>query len=270
VIETGLGGRLDSTNIIAPELSVITNISKDHMQFLGNTIEKIAAEKAGIIKPDIPVVVGEYQTDIAHVFEQKADEKNSPLVFASKEFAINYSMLTIDEKQIFQVYKGPELIYSDLKLDLLGIYQKHNVITALQSIEILTKRGFNIFMENIYHGLENVARLTGLMGRWQTIGYNPRIVCDTGHNEAGITRILEQIKSTAYKNLHMVFGVVDDKNIDSILSMLPKDATYYFCKASIPRALDEKILHEKARKFDLNGDSFKNVELALVNARAKC
>ncbi len=267
VIETGLGGRLDSTNIIKPELSVITNISKDHMQFLGDTIDKIAAEKAGIIKRDIPVVVGEYQEDIAHVFEQKVTEKNSPLIFASNEFAINYSMLTIDEKQIFQVYKGEELIYPDLKIDLPGIYQKHNIKTALQSIEILTTKGFNISRENIYDGLENVTGLTGLMGRWQTIGNNPRIICDTGHNEAGITQILEQIKSTAYKNLHMVFGVVDDKNIDSILAMLPIEATYYFCKASIPRALDEKILHKKAAKFNLKGNSFKNVELALESAK---
>jgi dihydrofolate synthase / folylpolyglutamate synthase len=267
VIETGLGGRLDSTNIIAPELSVITNISKDHMQFLGDTIEQIANEKAGIIKTGTPVVVGEYQDDTRIVFEKKAKELKAPLFYASNEFSINYSMLTIDDKQIFQVYKNKDLIYPDLKLDLHGLYQKKNLITVLKSVELLIEKGFNITKQAIYLGLENVIGLTGLVGRWQTIGSNPRIVCDTGHNEAGIHEILKQIEATAFKNLHMVFGVVDDKSIDNILAMLPKDASYYFCKASIPRALDEKILHKKATKYNLRGNTFENVQLALQSAK---
>ena len=267
VIETGLGGRLDSTNIISPELSIITNISKDHMQFLGETLELIALEKAGIIKKATPLVVGEYQQAIAHVFKNKAVEKNATIYFADNQFNIDYSMQTVDEKQVFQVYKEKELVYPDLKLDLLGQYQKKNVITALKSIELLCDKGFKVSVANIYGGFEDVSKLTGLQGRWQTIGCNPRIVCDTGHNEAGITQILEQIKATAYKNLHMVFGVVDDKNIETILSMLPKKAKYYFCKASIPRALNEEILYEKASKFNLKGQNFPTVESALESAR---
>ena len=267
VIETGLGGRLDSTNIISPELSIITNISKDHMQFLGETLELIALEKAGIIKKATPLVVGEYQQAIAHVFKNKAVEKNATIYFADNQFNIDYSMQTVDEKQVFQVYKEKELVYPDLKLDLLGQYQKKNVITSLKSIELLCDKGFKVSVANIYGGFEDVSKLTGLQGRWQTIGCNPRIVCDTGHNEAGITQILEQIKATAYKNLHMVFGVVDDKNIETILSMLPKKAKYYFCKASIPRALNEEILYEKASKFNLKGQNFPTVESALESAR---
>lgn len=267
VIETGLGGRLDSTNIIQPEISVITNISMDHMQFLGDTLDKIATEKAGIIKAGVPVVIGEYQQDIAIVFERKAKEIGSDLRFADKNFNIDYSMQTADEKQIFQVYQNDTLAYPDLKTDLLGLYQQKNTIAVLQAVELLIDKGFSINKENIYGGLENVSKLTGLKGRWHTIGRNPRIVCDTGHNEAGMKLVLEQIKSTPYKNLHMVFGVVDDKNIDTILSMLPKEATYYFCKASIPRALDENLLQEKALTFGLKGEKFPTVDEALNFAR---
>lgn len=267
VIETGLGGRLDSTNIIQPEISVITNISMDHMQFLGDTLDKIATEKAGIIKAGVPVVIGEYQQDIAIVFERKAKEIGADLRFADKNFNIDYSMQTADEKQIFQVYQNDTLAYPDLKTDLLGLYQQKNTITVLQAVELLIDKGFSINKENIYGGLENASKLTGLRGRWQTIGRNPRIVCDTGHNEAGMKLVLEQIKSTPYKNLHIVFGVVDDKSIDNILSMLPKEAMYYFCKASIPRALDENLLQEKALVFGLKGEKFPNVAEALNSAR---
>ncbi|MDF1548256.1 MAG: bifunctional folylpolyglutamate synthase/dihydrofolate synthase [Bacteroidales bacterium] len=267
VIETGLGGKLDSTNIIQPEISVITNISMDHMQFLGDTLDKIATEKAGIIKAGVPVVIGEYQQDIAIVFERKAKEIGADLRFADKNFSIGYSMQTTDEKQIFQVYQNDTLAYPDLKTDLLGLYQQKNTITVLQAVELLIDKGFSINKENIYGGLENASKLTGLRGRWHTIGRNPRIVCDTGHNEAGMKLVLEQIKSTPYKNLHMVFGVVDDKNIDTILAMLPQEATYYFCRASIPRALDEKMLMEKALVFGLKGQTFTSVSNALDYAR---
>ena len=237
------------------------------MQFLGDTLEKIAVEKAGIIKPNTPVVVGEYQQDIAFVFEQKAKELDSTLYFANQNFTIDYGMLSIDEKQIFQVYKGNDLVYPDLKTDLLGLFQKKNVTTVLQSVELLIQKGFSINKKHIYTGFENAAELTGLKGRWQTIGYNPRIVCDIGHNEDGIKNVIEQIKTISYKNLHVVFGVVEDKNFDNILSLLPKEASYYFCKASIPRALNEKILQKKATEFNLNGKSYSTVVEAYEHAK---
>ncbi len=267
-IETGMGGRLDSTNIINPLLSVITNISKDHTQFLGDTIEKIAGEKAGIIKKSIPVIIGESQKETKQVFLHKAKEHNAPLYFADETFRIDYALQTIDEKQSFNVYKANDLLYPDLKIDLLGLYQKKNLITSLQAIDIL-KAKFNIDKENIYQGLCNIQKNTGLKGRWQIIGRNPRIVCDTGHNEAGIREVLNQIKNTPYRKLYMVIGVVNDKNIDTILSLLPKDAEYIFTKASIPRALNEKELALKAKKFELKGISTSNVWEALEIAKSK-
>ncbi len=268
VIETGMGGRLDSTNIINPLLSVITNISKDHTQFLGDTFEKIAGEKAGIIKKSTPIVIGESQKETKQVFLNKAKELNAPLYFADEIFRIDYALQTIDEKQSFNVYKANDLLYPDLKIDLLGLYQKKNLITSLQAIDIL-KAKFNMDKEDIYQGLSNIQGNTGLKGRWQIIGHNPRIVCDTGHNEAGIREVLNQIKNTPYRKLYMVIGVVNDKNIDTILSLLPKDAEYIFTKASIPRALNEKELAHKAEKFELKGISTSNVREALEIAKSK-
>ncbi len=267
IIETGMGGRLDSTNIINPKLSVITNISKDHTQFLGDTLPQIAAEKAGIIKANTPVVIGQSQKDIEDVFKTKAKELNSDIYFADKYYSIDYSTVSLSEKQIFQVYCGDKLVYSDLQLDLLGVYQKHNLITALKAVDVINEQEVMIPKTDIYKGLSNVSKLTGLRGRWQTIGYNPRVVCDTGHNEAGISNILNQIKNIAYKKLHIVFGLVNDKNVDKILEMLPTDAHYYFCKASIPRALDENSLQLKANEFNLFGKAYSTVDLALQAAK---
>ena len=173
----------------------------------------------------------------------------------------------MDEKQIFQVYKNDNLVYPNLKLDLMGLYQKKNVITVLQSIELLKNKGFNIDNDSIYSGFENAITITGFKGRWQTLGHNPRIICDTGHNEAGIEEVIKQIETIPYKKLHFVFGVVDDKSIDSILGMLPIKATYYFCKANIPRALDQNLLKQKAELFGLRGNSYQTVELALSSAK---
>ena len=267
VIEVGMGGRLDSTNIINPLVSVITNISKDHTQFLGDTIEKIAIEKAGVIKENTPVVIGQSTPETKKVFIDKSQEKKSEIYFAEEEFKIDYSMQTIDEKQSFNVYKKDELVFSNLKIDLLGLYQKYNLITALKTIEVLILENINISEKAIYEGAKNVKENTGLKGRWQILGRNPRIICDTGHNEAGIKEILEQIKNTAYKKLHFVIGVVNDKNIDKILSLLPKDAEYYFTKASIPRALDEKILMKEAKKYNLIGKTYSKVSDALNAAK---
>jgi len=269
IIEVGMGGRLDSTNIITPELSIITNISKDHTQFLGDTIEKIAGEKAGIIKKGIPVIIGESQAESKPVFLQKAKELSAPIYFADEHLRIDYALQTIDEKQSFNVYSGDELIYPELKIDLLGQYQKNNLITALQAIELIKNKSFIVDKTHIYSGLENIQKNTGLKGRWQIIGHNPRIVCDTGHNEAGIKQVVAQIKNTPYRKLFMIIGVVNDKNINTILSMLPKDARYFFTKANIPRALDANELAEKAKQYGLKGIVVPKVTEALKTAKAK-
>ncbi|RLD60546.1 MAG: bifunctional folylpolyglutamate synthase/dihydrofolate synthase [Bacteroidetes bacterium] len=267
VIEVGMGGRLDSTNIISPIASIITNISLDHTQFLGDTIEKIAYEKAGIIKQNIPVVIGETQELTKPVFIKKANDVNTKIYFADNKYSVDYSMQSTDNKQIINVLKNNELIYKNLKIDLLGLYQKKNLITVLQAVDIIKEKGINIETENIYDGLKNASTITGLLGRWQILGNNPLIVCDTGHNVDGIKNVVAQIKNTAYKKLHFVIGFVNDKNIDKVLSLLPKDATYYFTRASIPRALDENILTEKALANELHGTTYHTVEDALNAAK---
>ncbi|MEN8119284.1 MAG: folylpolyglutamate synthase/dihydrofolate synthase family protein [Bacteroidota bacterium] len=267
IIEVGMGGRLDSTNIICPELSIITNISKDHTQFLGDTIEKIAIEKAGIVKENVPVIIGQSTKESKPVFIKKVEEKNTEIYFAEDELQIDYALNMIDEKQNFQVYSDEKVVYPDLKIDLLGAYQKFNLLTALQSIKMLQEKGFQIKKEHIYAGLENIQKNTGLKGRWQVIGHNPRIICDTAHNEAGIREVVGQIKSTPYKKLHMVIGMVNDKNIDKVLSLLPKEAKYYFTRADIPRALDEKELMEIAGKHSLKGVAVSKVSNALHHAK---
>lgn len=267
IIETGMGGRLDSTNIINPKLSIITNISKDHTQFLGDTLHKIAKEKAGIIKEKTPVVIGELHDETKEVFTNTAMQFNSPIYFADQTYYIDYSTISLSEKQIFQVYSNNKVVYPNLQLDLLGLYQQKNIITVLKSIDIMRDLNISISDTDIYKGLESTSKISGLLGRWQTIGYNPRIVCDTGHNEAGIINITKQFETIAYKTLHIVFGVVNDKNIDVILTLLPKNAVYYFCKASIPRSLDENILKEKATKHNLKGEIYKTVDMALQTAK---
>lgn len=267
VIEVGLGGRLDSTNIITPEVSVITNISLDHTALLGNSIKLIAAEKAGIIKSKIPIIIGESNDESEVVFRQKAREIDAPVYFADREFSCPYSMLLPEGKQMVNVLKNRTMYYQDLKLDLLGIYQRKNILPVLKTIEILISNEWKIKIENIYQGLSKVIINTGLLGRWQIVGNNPRIVCDTGHNEAGIGQVIEQIRNTAWKNLHIVFGMVNDKNIDPVLSLLPKEANYYFTRASIPRALDETELQKKGELFGLKGEKFKTVQEALSSAK---
>lgn len=267
VVEVGMGGRLDSTNIILPELSIITNIGKDHTAFLGDTLDKIASEKAGIIKERVPVVIGETHIETEKVFIETAKAKESSICFADQEYKIDYAMLSTDNNQLFNVIQGDIIKYENLKLDLLGGYQVKNIITVLKAIDLLKERMFNLSIEDIYKGLENVIKNTGLKGRWQILNLKPLIICDTGHNLEGITYILEQIKQTAHKNLHIVFGVVDDKNIDKILELLPVNAKYYFTNAKIPRALNKDLLKEKAQKFNLNGETYISVEKALKNAK---
>jgi dihydrofolate synthase/folylpolyglutamate synthase len=267
IIEVGLGGRLDSTNIVTPEVSVITNISLDHVDLLGDTLEKIAAEKAGIIKNDIPVVIGLTQNETKQVFVDTARTKQTSIFFADQEYTTSYSMLGLDGKQRMNIEKNGIIEYPEISLDLLGIYQAQNVPVVLKALEIMIEKGWKITRTHIYDGLKDAAKITGLMGRWQIIGNNPLTICDTGHNEDGIKMVVSQIKNTAYKTLHFVFGVVADKNPDAVLRLLPTDAIYYFTCADIPRALDEKELAKKAAEFGLNGNSYHSVVEAFNTAK---
>lgn len=266
VVEVGLGGRLDSTNVISPEVSVITNISFDHMALLGNTLPKIAAEKAGIIKSGIPAIIGETHPETAPVFIEFTERLNAPIAFADQEYHSDYSMLTLDGKQSLNIQQNGQLAYSDLKIDLLGIYQRHNVPTVLKAIDVLKDKGWKISEEIIRRGLANTIANTGLLGRWQIIGHNPMVVCDTGHNPAGIKLVVEQINQTAWKKLHMVIGMVNDKDQTEVLSLLPTNAKYYFTKASLPRATEPEELLAKAERVGLKGECYPTVRQALSAA----
>ncbi len=244
VIEVGMGGRLDSTNIIKPLVSVITNIGFDHTQFLGNTMEAIAFEKAGIIKPNIPVVIGEYTQETKTVFSAKAIETHSEIYFAS------------------------DLITEDYPCDLLGDYQIHNKKTVVQTIEIL-KTHFTISEENLKNGFLNVVKNTGLLGRWQQINTNPKVVCDTAHNSHGLKIVLNQIQKEQFEQLHFFLGVVNDKDLNDILPLFPKKAKYYFSKPNIPRGLDAAILQQKALAFGLDGKVYDSVSEAYGEALKK-
>lgn len=270
IIETGMGGRLDSTNLINPELSIITNISYDHTQFLGDTLEKIAYEKAGIIKHEIPVVIGETHPETKTVFDLKAKEMNSSVYYADNEYFIDtYSYFQSNKQQYLEIVFNKATKTKSIKLcsELLGIYQLKNLKTVLTAIDVLKKIGYKINQSCIKNGIANVVTLTGLMGRWQIISKNPLTVCDTAHNENGIAEVLKQISISSFKNLHFVLGMVNDKEIDKVLNMLPKEAVYYFCKANIPRGLSEGILKEKAEKLGLKGESYKSVQKAVNAAR---
>jgi len=260
VIEVGLGGRLDCTNIITPIVSVITNISYDHVNILGDTLQKIASEKAGIIKRNIPVVIGESQAETDSIFIEKAREMNCPIVFSDKKYKIEnicqstYLAITENESE-------------EYKLGLNGIYQQKNLATVLASVDILNTSGIKIKKEALRKGLKNVVINTGLQGRWQKIGERPLIICDTGHNEGGIRYITQQLEMEKYDKLHIVFGMVSDKDISKVLSMLPLKATYYFCKASVERALDGSLLKEKASLYGLSGEVYSTVKDALEAAK---
>lgn len=267
VIEVGLGGRLDSTSIIQPVLSVITNISFDHVALLGDTLGKIALEKAGIIKRSIPVVIGETHPQTSVIFEGIAREKNAPIIFADQQFKSDYSMISIDQRQLFNLRNLDGILFENLRLDLLGKYQSKNICTLICALLELQKADFQLPEEAIRSGLENVIGLTGLLGRWQTIGANPRIICDTAHNEAGIREVVSQLSQIPKKKLHIVIGMVNDKDITGILKFLPKEAVYYFTKASVPRALNEKQLMQMATFFGLNGAAFEDVQSALNEAK---
>ena len=265
VIETGLGGRLDSTNVITPEISIITNIGFDHMNILGNTLEEIAFEKAGIIKLKVPVVIGESNAVTKNIFLNKATECNAKIVFADTEYKIVNSDLN-DKELTIEVENSNKKNKEKYTLDLNGIYQQKNLLTVLSATDELNNLGYNLSDKNIKLALRKVKKITGLHGRWDVIHQNPVIALDVAHNEDGIKQLLYQISLCNFNKLHIVFGIVKDKNIDKILGLLPKNATYYFTKSQIPRALPIKELAEKAKTFGLMGNNYADVNTALHTA----
>lgn len=262
VLETGLGGRLDATNVITPKLSVITNIGFDHTQILGDTLPKIAQEKAGIIKPFVPVVVGEYKPETAPVFEELAEKNKSCIVFASEAYSIKsaqkdwYSSFTIVTKE------GVDVLHA--QSGLMGIYQKKNIVTVFAAIQKL-QREFTIPKRAIKQGLKNVIRNTNLIGRWQIVNTNPLVICDTGHNYDGISYTMSQLQSLGRKDIRIVWGMVSDKDIDSIITLLPDEATYYLCKPEIERAMPLENLegYFKGKKYKM----YKNISEAYKAAK---
>jgi dihydrofolate synthase/folylpolyglutamate synthase len=279
VIEVGLGGRLDSTNIIEPALSIITNIGLDHVDILGKTIKEIASEKAGIIKRGVPVVIGEKQQKSEQVFLNTAADNNSPITFASDEWEvkdtraevqIHPGKLTISASRLHSAPLAKAVpIDSSLHvdLDLTGIYQLKNLATVLSGVDQLNNQGFLITQEHLQVALKQVTPLTGLMGRWQTISTAPLVICDTGHNEDGIREVIRNIAASDYQTLHMVIGMVKDKDITKILHLLPGDAIYYFCEPHIPRARAAAELAEEARNLGLYGDVYNSVMEAFLAAK---
>ncbi|MFK7833018.1 MAG: folylpolyglutamate synthase/dihydrofolate synthase family protein [Winogradskyella sp.] len=244
IIEVGLGGRLDSTNIITPELSVITNIGYDHMQFLGDTLQKISGEKAGIIKESVPIVIGETHPETQNVFTQKAIDTNSEIYFAD------------------------QTVGTTLESDLKGSYQTHNIKTVIKAVEVLNSLSFKITDDHLETGLLKVVKNTGLKGRWQILQNEPKIVCDTAHNKEGLHYTMQQLQSEVFQKLHIVFGVVNDKDLESIMPLLPKDAVYYFCKPDVQRGLDAAILKTVFEKNQLVGSSYNSVKEALISTKS--
>ncbi len=242
VVEVGMGGRLDSTNILTPEVSVITNIGLDHTQFLGDTLELIAGEKGGIIKTTVPVVVGETQTETKPVFDALAEANTSKIVYADQE--------------VDSVYQS----------DMIGSYQSKNIKTAFQTVKELQLKGYKISNEHIKKGFLNVVNNTGLLGRWQILNEAPKVVCDTGHNKEGLTYVMSQLQKESFSKLHIVFGVVNDKDLSSIVDLLPKNATYYFCKPDIPRGKDAVELKRELKASGLEGASYSSVTEAYKTA----
>ena len=243
IIEVGLGGRLDSTNIITPEVSVITNIGLDHIQFLGNNIKQIAFEKGGIIKHKVPVIIGETQTETTQVFKDLAKENNTPIYFAD------------------------QLINEDYLSDLKGNYQKRNIKTAVQTIIEISKKGFTVSDNNIRAGLLKVVDSTGIKGRWQVLQESPKVICDAAHNREGLTLVMEQLKNESFENLHMVLGMVNDKDLNHLIDLFPKNATYYFCKPNILRGLNANVLKTHFVEKGFKGNVYKTVKNALDSAK---
>ncbi len=265
VIEVGLGGRLDSTNIIWPEVSLITNIGMDHMNILGNTLEEIALEKAGIIKSGVPVIISEKNEITAPVFAATAEKRHAPIVFADQKYS-----LTVQEKtasrQVLEICEKGEC--REFMLDLTGSYQQKNILGVLTVVDELRKKDFNITNDILQYALANVQELTGLQGRWQTLSADPLIICDTGHNEDGIKEVIRNLEQVSYTQLHIVIGAMKDKDLDHMLSYLPKGAMYYFCAPDMPRAMEAEELEMRAATYGLHGYICGEVTHALHKAKS--
>jgi len=262
IVEVGLGGRLDSTNVITPELSVITNIGWDHMNMLGNTLQEIASEKAGIIKQGIPVVIGEKKKETEEVFRNTASQKHAPIFFAEDNFSVTDYHLTNDFISVSVTDKMSSTQH--YHLDLAGIYQIKNILTVLQAVELL--KIWNINSQHLYQALKSVKQLTGLQGRWEVIRQKPTVVLEVAHNKDGIEQMLLHLQKSDYNNLHIIIGMVKDKDVDQVLSLLPQNAHYYFTQAHIPRALDADELAKKASSYSLSGKASTDVNEALLQA----
>ncbi len=264
VVEVGMGGRLDSTNIITPDLSVITNIGLDHTMFLGDSLRSIAGEKAGIIKPGVPVVVGRYQEEIEDVFRDKAKKQRAPIYFA-RDLAVlksvreqpEYQEVTVEAKFGSGIYRLP----------LLGSYQQENFGTVLAALNILNQSWYELKPESVMKGVADVVKNTGLQGRWQKLSDHPLMICDTGHNADGISGVVKQLEQTRKEKLHIVWGMVNDKDVMSVMKLLPRDANYYFTQAAIPRAMDATLLAAAGYEAGLKGEIHPNVSEAVKNAK---
>lgn len=265
VIEVGLGGRLDSTNVITPLLSVITNISFDHKELLGDTLEEIAGEKAGIIKNSVPVVIGEYQEDVHEVFEVKAKELNAPLYFSKELVNIKKIKESLNKAHYQLQFIGEDKMWN-FETSIIGPYQNKNIATSLAAIKVLSKQ-MSIDFHSIFTKFQYLGKLTGLIGRWQILAKQPLILVDSAHNEAGLQFAITTIQEYECEVLHMIIGFVSDKDLSNILSLMPTQAKYYFCKADIPRGLDAKILKEKAAEYHLKGRAYSSVKNAFSAAR---
>ncbi|MGI9545162.1 MAG: bifunctional folylpolyglutamate synthase/dihydrofolate synthase [Cyclobacteriaceae bacterium] len=268
VIEVGLGGRLDSTNIIDPLVSLITNISMDHQKFLGDSLSDIAGEKAGIIKEEVPVVIGERQPEISQIFERKAESLEAPIYFAQDYFEVSHLEDNSGGQQ-FEIRKNNHTYLKDVYLDLAGHYQKDNLPGVLMTADLLNQMGFDISENAIRKGFAQIRDLTGLKGRWQVVAEQPLMICDTGHNVGAWSRLLGQLEQANYDQLIIVLGLVDDKDPYPILELLPSEAYYYFCQAQVPRALEAEMLKEAALVNGLVGEVVSDVNQAITQARKK-
>lgn len=266
VVEVGLGGRLDSTNIITPMLSVITNIGMDHVAILGDSLWKIAGEKSGIIKEGVPVVIGKRQESCAAVFYEKAKELNSPISWGGDKIRVEQRAYA-NRYQLVDIFRGEQLLFEKVKLPLPGPYQSENLATVIASLEELRKGGLRIDDESILKGIEGVIVNTGLQGRWQVLSDKPLTICDTGHNEDGIRSVMSQLLLIPASRLHIVIGMVSDKDVDNVLRLFPSDAVYYFTWASIPRSLAPELLRDAGAVYGLEGGVYGDVKSAIAAAR---
>ena len=266
IIEVGMGGRLDSTNIITPDLSIITGISKDHTQYLGDTLSKIASEKAGIIKPDVSTIIGRAdEAEVREVFYRRTKEVGAPLIWAQEEITFS-SVRSSQGGQVFSLDHGRDTFPKELFFGLGGIVQRYNLPTILTAVTLLRQQGVAISDESLEAGLRDVVRATGLRGRWEILSKDPLLICDTGHNEDGIRYVVDQLLSLG-RPLHIVFGMVNDKDISGVLALLPREATYYFTAASVPRALAAEHLRTLAQPFRLEGTAYPDLPTALEEAK---